>query len=100
MAKPDYIAFNMAATISSLAKMRVRWGRLSTGMGKGAWEVRKRSAKVKYLRSYLKCLGNNEIILLLETALQRKKSSFGVFVVTAHPATSINTYKKNVYLMY
>ena len=33
MAKPDYIAFNMAATISSLAKMRVRWG-----VSQLAWE--------------------------------------------------------------
>ena len=36
-------------------------------------EVREKSTKGEYLRSSLQCLGNNEILLLLESLLQRSK---------------------------
>ena len=36
-------------------------------------EVREKSTKGKYFRSSLQCLDNNEILLLLESILQRSK---------------------------
>ena len=36
-------------------------------------EVREKSTKGKYLRSSLRCLSNDDVLLLLESILQRSK---------------------------
>ena len=71
--KLGYIAFKMAATKSSedadpedARQVRLSWHEKRR-------EVRENSTKGKYFRSSLQCLDNNEILLLLESILQRSK---------------------------
>ena len=66
--KLGYIAFNMAATKSS------KDGRqLGLSWHEKQCAVREKSTKETYFRSSLHCLDNNEILLLLESILQRSK---------------------------
>ena len=67
--KLGYVAFKMAATKSSKDARHV---------GLNSWhekrcEVREKSTKGNYFRYSLQCLDNNEILLLLESILQRSK---------------------------
>ena len=71
--KLGYIAFKMAATKSSEdadpedpRQVRLSWHEKRC-------EAREKSTKGKYFRSSLQCLDNNEILLLLESILQRSK---------------------------
>ena len=66
--KLGYIAFNMAATKSSKDARQV-----GLSWHEKRCEVREKSTKGKYFRSSLQCLDNNEILLLLESILQRSK---------------------------
>ena len=71
--KLGYIAFKMAATKSSedadpedARQVRLSWHEKRC-------EVLEKSTKGKCFRSSLQCLDNNEILLLLESILQRSK---------------------------
>ena len=66
--KLGYIAFKMAATKSSKDARQV-----GLSWHEKRCEVREKSTKGKYFRSSLQCLDNNEILLLLESILQRSK---------------------------
>ena len=68
--KLGYIAFNMATAKSykdvSEVKASLNWQKKRS-------EVREKSTKGKYLRSSLQCLSNDDVLLLLESVLQRSK---------------------------
>ena len=66
--KLGYIAFSMEATKSSKDAREV-----GLSWHEKRCEVREKSTKGKYFRSSLQCLDNNEILLSLESILQRSK---------------------------
>ena len=71
--KLGYIAFKMAATKSSEYADPEDARQVGLSWHEKRCEVREKSTKGKYFRSSLQCLDNNEILLLLESILQRSK---------------------------
>ena len=71
--KLGYIAFKMAATKSSEYADPEDARQVGLSWHEKRREVREKSTKGKYFRSPLQCLDNNEILLLLESILQRSK---------------------------
>ena len=85
--KLGYIAFKIAATKSSKDAGHVG---LSSWRHEKRCEVREKSTKGKYFGSSLQCLDNNEILLLLESILQRSKQGTQTANCTVRGLRAVN----------